>query len=142
MNSEKVLMVFSLWSKSIYFTRVQILIANRKNIFFVAHIQKKTTFLRVVFLLTCGMGLRRPVQAANVFLIPALSAQLVELVRLRRVRGSESLCPSQRRHHPSRTVSFFIQAAGSAYHHDAVVHIISPSGCISSRTGAYPPTAR
>jgi hypothetical protein len=43
-----------------------------------------------------GMGLRRPVQAASVFLIPALSAQLVEIVRLRRVRGSESLCPRQK----------------------------------------------
>lgn len=31
----------------------------------------------------------------------------------------------------SRLVEFFIQAAGLAYHHDAVVDIISPYGAVS-----------
>ncbi len=36
-----------------------------------------------------------------------------------------------------RLVEFFIQAAGLVYHHDAVVDIISPLGCISSRASVY-----
>ena len=32
---------------------------------------------------------------------------------------------------------FFIQVADLVYHHDAVVYIISPTGCISSRASVY-----
>ena len=38
---------------------------------------------------------------------------------------------------PTNVLFLFIQAAGLAYHHDAVVYIISPTGCISSRASVY-----
>ena len=40
-----------------------------------------------------------------------------------------------------KVLFLFIQAAGLAYHHDAVVDIISPTGCISSRASVYSPAA-
>ena len=53
-------------------------------------------------------------------------------------RGFESLRAHQKRSNFCKTkvTSFFIQAAGLAYHHDAVVYIISPFGAVSHHASA------
>ena len=52
--------------------------------------------------------------------------------------GFESLPACQKRSDfcLPKVTSFFIQAAGLAYHHDAVVYIISPFGAVSHHASA------
>ncbi len=52
--------------------------------------------------------------------------------------GFESLTLRQKRSNfcLPKVTSFFIQAAGLAYHHDAVVYIISPFGAVSHHASA------
>ena len=66
-------------------------------------------------------------------------AQLVEHpLDVRAVMGSSPLASTKKRSNFCllKVTSFFIQAAGLVYHHDAVVYIISPFGAVSHHASA------
>ena len=58
-----------------------------------------------------------------------------------RTKGSNPLPSAKKRSNfcLPKVTSFFIQAAGLVYHHDAVVYIISPFGAVSHHASACIP---